>query len=455
MWLIQNQFTGPIPDLSKCTSLFELQLRDNQFTGLIPDSLISVPTLKSVSLDNNELQGPYPQFPSSMTTYTLDGNNFCKNTTDPCDHQVTTLLEIAAAFGYPIKLANSWTGNNPCIGWTSIICDSQGNLITINFVKQKFVGTISLAFTKLISLRNLYLGDNNLTGSIPDALTNMTSLQVLNISNNNLTGLIPKFGDSVNLTTTGNPLIGKNGALPNGNTAGMGTSGTSDLPGIIAGIVIALIIFFVVVLFVSIKCYVSSRHKKFGGVENPENGGTSVRNIEISIEVLEQETNNFNEDNILGRGGFGVVYKGEYHDGTEVVVKRMESSAMGGKGIKEFQAEISVLTKVRHRHLASLLGCCINGNERLLVYEYMPQGTLTQHLFDLGESGCSLTWMQRIQIAMDVARGVEYLYSLATQIFIHRDLKPSNILLGDDMRAKVADFGLVKIVPDEKYSVST
>ena len=455
MWLIQNQFTGPIPDLSKCTSLFELQLRDNQFTGLIPDSLISVPTLKSVSLDNNELQGPYPQFPSSMTTYTLDGNNFCKNTTDPCDHQVTTLLEIAAAFGYPIKLANSWTGNNPCIGWTSIICDSQGNLNTINFVKQKFVGTISLAFTKLISLRNLYLGDNNLTGSIPDALTNMTSLQVVNISNNNLTGLIPKFGDSVNLTTTGNPLIGKNGALPDGNTAGMGSSGTSVLPGIIAGIVIALIIFFVVVLFISIKCYVSSRHKKFGGVENHENGGTSVRNIEISIEVLEQETNNFNEDNILGRGGFGVVYKGEYHDGTEVAVKRMESSAMGGKGIKEFQAEISVLTKVRHRHLASLLGCCINCNERFLVYEYMPQGTLTQHLFDLGENGCSLTWMQRIQIAMDVARGVEYLYSLATQIFIHRDLKPSNILLGDDMRAKVADFGLVKIVPDEKYSVST
>ena len=128
----------------------------------------------------------------------------------------------------------------------------------------------------------------------------MTSLQVLDVSNNNLTGLIPKFGDSVNLTTTGNPLIGKNGTLPDGNTAEMGSSDTSVLPGIIAGIVIAVIIFSVIVLFVSIKCYVSSRHKKFGGVENPKNGGVSVRNIEISIEVLEQVTNNFNEDNILG-----------------------------------------------------------------------------------------------------------------------------------------------------------
>lgn len=86
----------------------------------------------------------------------------------------------------------------------------------------------------------------------------------------------------------------------------------------------------------------------------------------------------------------------------------------------------------------------------------MPQGSLTQHLFDLGENGCSpLTWKQRIQIAMDVARGMEYLHSLAPQIFIHRDLKPSNKLLGNGMRAKVADFGLVKIAPDGKNSVWT
>nr|POE59516.1 receptor-like kinase tmk4 [Quercus suber] len=458
VWLFENEFIGPIPDLSNCTSLFDLQLSDNQFTGLIPDSLMSIATLRNVSLDNNELQGPHPQFPSSVTNHTLGTNSFCKSTPGPCDDQVTTLLEIAAAFGYPSKLAKSWTGNNACVGWTSIICDSQGNIITINFAKQQFVGTISPAFAKLTSLRNLFLGDNKLTGSIPDALTNITRLQVLDVSNNNLSGLLPKFGDSVNLTTTGNPLIGMNSTSSSGNKAGMGSSGASVLPGMIAGIVIAVIIFVVVVFFISIKCYVSSRHRKFGGVVNPENGGTtSVPNIEISIEVLKQVTNNFNEVNILGRGGFGVVYKGEYHDGTKVAVKRMESAARGSKGINDFQAEISVLTKVRHIHLVSLLGCCsINGNERLLVYEYMPQGTLTQHLFDLGENGWSpLTWKQRIQIAMDVARGVEYLHTLAPQIFIHRDLKPSNILLGDDMRAKVADFGLVKIAPDGKNSVST
>jgi serine/threonine protein kinase len=240
------------------------------------------------------------------------------------------------------------------------------------------------------------------------------------------------------------------------------------------------------------KCYTKNRrHGKFGRVNNPENGKGDVKidvmsvsnsngyggvaselqsqgsersdiqvfeggNVTISIQVLRQVTGNFSEDNILGRGGFGVVYKGELHDGTKIAVKRMESVAVGTKGLNEFQAEIAVLTKVRHRHLVALLGFCINGHERLLVYEYMPQGTLTQHLFDWGENGCApLTWKQRVAIALDVARGVEYLHSLAQQSFIHRDLKPSNILLGDDMRAKVADFGLVKNAPDGKYSVET
>ncbi|XVE84660.1 hypothetical protein DITRI_Ditri17bG0030900 [Diplodiscus trichospermus] len=134
----------------------------------------------------------------------------------------------------------------------------------------------------------------------------------------------------------------------------------------------------------------------------------------------------------------------------------MEYVATGTKGMNEFQAEIAVLTKVRHRHLVALLGYCINGNERFLVYEYMPKGTLAQRLFKWRENGYApLTWKQRVIIALDVARGVEYLHSLAQQSFIHRDLKPPNILLGDDMRAKVADFGLVKNAPEGNYSVET
>ena len=244
--------------------------------------------------------------------------------------------------------------------------------------------------------------------------------------------------------------------MANWSPAGTGSSSGSVSPGMIAGIVIAVVIF--VVLFIWIVFHLRRRHSRFGSVKNGKEvvmitGGS---NVVISIEVLRQVTNNFSEDNIFGRGGFGVVYKGELYDGTKIIVKRMKSVTMSSRGMIQFDAEIAVLTKVRHRHLVALLGYCINDNERHLVFEYMPEGTLTQHLFHWGENGCSpFTWKERITIALDVARGVEYLHSLAQQSFTHRDLKPSNILLGHDMRAKVADFGLVKNLPDGKYSLDT
>ncbi|XP_060173896.1 receptor-like kinase TMK4 [Lycium barbarum] len=508
VWLHANSFTGPIPNLSKCENIFDLQLRDNQFTGVIPDSVMSLPKLLNISLQNNKLQGPKPEFRKEVKVEIGSTNSFCLENPGPCDPQVTTLLEVASGFGYPPFLADVWKGNDACSGWSHISCGGKKNVDVVTFGKQKLSGFISPAFANLTSLRSLFLNDNNLTGSVPERLTTLASLRVLDVSNNNLSGPIPAFRPDVKFTTTGNLFLGKNisgGGGGSGGSSGSGSSsddggnssggkkGSTPSAGMIAGVVISVVIFVLVVLFLSYKCYVKRRHKRFGRVETPElsnemvnfkpppvvngtNGYAGVPselqsqssgdhsempifeggNVVISIQVLRQVTNNFSEENILGRGGFGVVYKGELHDGTKIAVKRMESGAMGTKGMNEFQAEIAVLTKVRHRHLVALLGYCVNGNERLLVYEYMPQGTLSQHLFEWGELGYPiLNWKQRVTIALDVARGVEYLHSLAQTSFIHRDLKPSNILLGDDMRAKVADFGLVRNAPDGKYSVET
>ncbi|KAL1298835.1 hypothetical protein HN51_043128 [Arachis hypogaea] len=179
-------------------------------------------------------------------------------------------------------------------------------------------------------------------------------------------------------------------------------------------------------------------------------------NLVISVQVLRKVTNNFSSENELGRGGFGTVYKGELEDGTKIAVKRMEHGVISSKALEEFEAEIAVLSKVRHRHLVSLLGYSIGGNERLLVYEYMPLGALSQHLFHWKNLKLKpLSLSQRLAIALDVARGIEYLHGLACQTFIHRDLKSSNILLGDDFHAKVSDFGLVKLAPDGEKSVAT
>ncbi|PNX94627.1 receptor protein kinase TMK1-like protein [Trifolium pratense] len=499
VWLHVNKFTGPIPDLSQCTNLLNLQLRDNQLTGLVPDSLMNnMPSLQNISLRNNELQGPFPDFKGKNVTVEDIGarNNFCLgNTPGPCNDMVMVLLQIAKGFGYPVILAQEWKGNDPCPdqSWRFVTCDKDKNIVSVILVKQNLQGTISPAFANLKKLKKLNLSGNNLTGSIPQSLTTLSQLESLDVSNNNLSGQVPNFSPKVTLVTGGNVWIGKDlGSGPNGRGDGSG-KGNSMTPGSIAGIVIGVFLFVVAMLFVSWKCYSRKRLRKFGRVSNPENGAGNVKldlacvsngyggvpselqsqssgdhsqlhgfdaggdvNPMISIHILRQVTNDFSDDNILGRGGFGIVYKGELPDGTKIAVKRMISVASGSKGLNEFEAEIAVLTKVRHRHLVALMGYCINGNERLLVYEHMPQGTLTQHLFECREHGYTpLTWKQRLVIALDVGRGVEYLHSLARQSFIHRDLKPSNILLGDDMRAKVADFGLVKNTPDGKYSIET
>lgn len=510
VWLQKNQFTGPIPDFSKSKSLFDLQLRDNQFTGIFPVSLSSQAGLLNISFYNNKLQGPVPQFGKGVKVDNSGLNNFCVDTAGvACHPQVTTLLEIAGGFGYPVMLSDSWKGNDACNGWPFVTCDSQKKtVITVSLGKQHFGGIISPAFVNLTALTTLKLNDNNLSGPIPDSLIKLSQLSLLDVSNNNLTGKIPAFASSVKLTITpGNPFLGSGGGSGSGGTPssgsdsntttpggvpnGRGNGGKKVSPGVIAGVV-GIVIVGAIGFFVLFKVNRKKKRGKSGRVNDQESGnginalvknGSSCctngygvlseiqsqssgnhsgrhffegGNVVISIEVLRQVTDNFSENNILGKGGFGVVYKGELHDGTKIAVKRMESGAMGTKGMNEFQAEIAVLTKVRHRHLVALLGYCINGNERLLVYEYMPQGTLAQHLFEWQELGYPpLTWKQRVTIALDVARGVEYLHSLAQQSFIHRDLKPSNILLGDDMRAKVADFGLVKNAPDGKYSMET
>ncbi|KAI5382687.1 hypothetical protein KIW84_070203, partial [Lathyrus oleraceus] len=121
-----------------------------------------------------------------------------------------------------------------------------------------------------------------------------------------------------------------------------------------------------------------------GGGGGGEGGGalSPTGNMVISIQVLRQVTYNFRKENIIGKGGFGTVYKGELHDGTQIAVKRMQSGITDETKPNEFTSEIAVLTKVRHKHLVALLGYCLDGNERLLVYEYMPQGALSKHLFN-------------------------------------------------------------------------
>ncbi|XP_068639228.1 probable serine/threonine-protein kinase PBL21 [Aristolochia californica] len=156
-------------------------------------------------------------------------------------------------------------------------------------------------------------------------------------------------------------------------------------------------------------------------------------------------TRNFRIVNLIGEGGFGRVYKGKLDDGQVVAIKQLDRE--GVQGNQEFIVEVLMLSLLHHDNLVNLIGYCSEGDQRLLVYEYMAQGSLEDHLFDLPPNKGPLCWNTRIQIAAGAARGLEYLHVKANPPVIYRDLKSANILLDDDFNPKLSDFGLAKLGP--------
>ncbi|KAJ0038332.1 hypothetical protein Pint_22480 [Pistacia integerrima] len=387
-----NSFSGPLPILSGLNNLVLFSVRRNQLMGTVPLSSVNFPKLTTVSLADNLFQGPTPESNKSKVHKDID-----------------------------------YGSNSFCLG------------------------------------------------SIPIELTTLPSLERLDVSDNQLDGIVPNFRLNVIVYIRGNP--GLKISLPPLNppfTLPVPDSrgDNSDFIKIMSFIVVAVCGVCAHGLGVYLyttkpKCSTLVHSTKSMEIHDPPGGNTakitlSIDEVEfgnmiIPIQVLRFATNNFSEENILGRGGFGTVHRGMLQDGTKIAVKRMESRTFTGQCLASFKSEIEVLTKVRHRHLLTLLGYSQSRIERLLVYEYLPQGTLSRHLFKWEKEGLKpLEWHRRLIIALDVARGVEYLHGLANQSFIHRDLKPYNILLGDDMRAKVADLGLVRHSPQNlKCSIET
>ncbi|RWW23197.1 hypothetical protein GW17_00012569 [Ensete ventricosum] len=164
----------------------------------------------------------------------------------------------------------------------------------------------------------------------------------------------------------------------------------------------------------------------------------------FSLEELSKCTDDFSEDHEIGSGGYGKVYKATLQDGKTVAIKRSQKGSKQG-GV-EFKTEIEMLSRVHHKNLVDLIGFCFDKGERMLVYEYISNGTLTENLS--GRRRTQLDWKRRLHIALDAAKGLAYLHELAKPPIIHRDVKSSNILLDDDLAAKVADFGLSMLVDD-------
>ncbi|XP_061354610.1 cysteine-rich receptor-like protein kinase 25 [Gastrolobium bilobum] len=244
------------------------------------------------------------------------------------------------------------------------------------------------------------------------------------------------------------PFYSKTG-LPSSSSSGKNKLGTKTI------VIIVFAVFIPVKLLLLGWYCLRRRSKTKRRTILKENFGDELKTLEslqFSLATVEAATNKFSQENKIGKGGFGVVYKGVFLDGRQIAVKKLSRSS--GQGSHEFKNEILLIAKLQHRNLVTLLGFCLEDQEKILIYEYVPNKSLDYFLFDTKKQRI-LHWFERYKIIGGIARGILYLHEHSRLKVIHRDLKPSNVLLDDNMNPKISDFGLAKIVTIDEEQGNT
>ncbi|XP_050877646.1 probable LRR receptor-like serine/threonine-protein kinase At3g47570 [Lathyrus oleraceus] len=458
--IYQNRLSGEIPDIfGNFTNLYILALGNNQFSGRIHASIGQCKRLSLLDLEMNKLVGVIPveifQL-SGLTTLYLHGNSL--NGSLPLEFKMEQLETM-------IVSDNKLSGNIPKI--------EVNGLKKLKMARNKFSGSIPNSLGDLASLVVLDLSSNNLTGPIPESLEKLEYMVRLNLSFNKLEGEVPMKGIFMNLSQVdlqgNNRLCGVNNQVMHKLGVTLCVAGKKNkkniLLPIILGIIGAIVLFASMLYLLWLLISLKKKHEE----EKRSLSPTPLKGLpqNISYGDIRLATNNFSSTNLVGKGGFGSVYKGVFNSSTYesqttiLAVKVLDLQQR--KASQSFSAECEALKNIRHRNLVKVITSCSStdykgGDFKALVMQFMPNGNLETNLYpeDL-ESGSLLTLLQRLNIAIHVASAMDYLHHDCDPPIVHCDLKPANVLLDEDMVAHVADFGLARFLsqnPSEKHSTT-
>ncbi|XP_052190107.1 somatic embryogenesis receptor kinase 2 isoform X2 [Diospyros lotus] len=406
------------------------------------------------------------------------------------------LHSLRANLDDPNNVLQSWdpTLVNPCT-WFHVTCNNENSVIRVDLGNAALSGELvpQLGLLKNLQYLELYsnnltgpipsdlgnltnldrrLNNNSLTGPIPMSLTNISALQVLDLSNNHLSGGVPdngsfslftpiSFANNLGLCgpVTGHPCPGSppfSPPPPFVPPTPISSPGRTSATGAIAGGVAAGAALLFAIPAIAFAWWRRRKPQEFffdvPAEEDPEVHLGQLKRF--SLRELQVATDGFSNKNILGRGGFGKVYKGRLADGSLVAVKRLKEERTPG-GELQFQTEVEMISMAVHRNLLRLRGFCMTPTERLLVYPYMANGSVASCLRERPPSEPPLDWPTRKRIALGSARGLSYLHDHCDPKIIHRDVKAANILLDEEFEAVVGDFGLAKLMDYKDTHVTT
>ncbi|KAK3423768.1 hypothetical protein EUGRSUZ_H00964 [Eucalyptus grandis] len=424
--LTNNSFFGPIPDeIGECKSLTKVRFGKNCLSGTIPRGILNLPRAAIVELNDNLFSGELPAEMSGESLGILSlSNNWISGEIPPAIGNFGGLhtLSLDANSG------NNMSGEIPgLVAW----CTS---LEALDLSRNNLAGEIPEGLSRLKVLSVLNLSSNRLTGPIPREIHLMTSLNTLDLSFNDLSGEVPHEGQFLvfkNSSFAGNPKLCSPGRF---SCPSRSRASRTSLRLVIAAIsLVTASLLVTVMVCVLRRKWRGSRAWKLTAFQKP---GFKAEDV---LKCL-------GEENVIGKGGAGIVYRGSMPNGADIAIKQLVGRGGSGCSDHGFSAEIQTLGRIRHRNIVRLLGYLSNKDANLLLYEYMHNGSLGELLHS--SKGGHLQWETRYRIAVEAAKGLCYLHHDCSPLIIHRDVKSNNILLDSDFEAHVADFGLAKFLQD-------